>query len=231
MPYTLRVTINPPELGWLVENQFKLCISRETNGEYTAIWRCKELAGNISRPAILITEIQSFFWDEDFSAFWSREFRSGQRVEEGCNPSVLPMVRVVPSALVAISLTIYWILGQSAVINLNSSMDPATGEPDNSGKFTIINKYQGALHIGLKSKLNGEWGVCYVSSKEVPNDAEATLTPRTTIQVWLEQMAQSHSMISSIPSSAIKVDYDGAVEHSITFTGTGKGDGKWEKEM
>lgn len=104
-------------------------------------------------------------------------------------------------------------------------MNPATGTPDASGKFTVTNKYPKGVHVAVASKVEGgEYKACYVSPDETGTNYDSTLEPITTVTVWFEEHAKSNSMISKIKGANLEVVYGGTTTHTAHYGGTGTGE-------
>lgn len=195
--YTLSVAIDRNQFQFLRANDYKLCISRETNGKYTTVW-----------SAIEFNERHHFRWSEEFQIYWMQNFAEGIEAEAECNP--------VPIAY-----------GQTVTIQPDTSLSDAAGTPDDSGSFKVINKTSIPLNIALSAQICGEWGACFVSPYKVMAGCPDTLTPLTKVKVWFSQSNTGGSMITEVNGPFINVLFDGTTKHKVSFSGAVSGAGVW----
>ncbi|MES2162568.1 MAG: hypothetical protein V4476_15520 [Pseudomonadota bacterium] len=93
--------------------------------------------------------------------------------------------------------------------------DPTTGGSANS--FTLLNQFptsQGYMTIGLyqDAALNGtQIGANAVSAAPVLYQSTATMTPFTTVYIWLASQVVSNSVVTQVTSPMTQVTFGGGV--------------------
>ncbi|KIM25105.1 hypothetical protein M408DRAFT_26506 [Serendipita vermifera MAFF 305830] len=155
-----------------------------------------------------IHEHNTFEWSEEFQVFWGNLSPTGILLE-GCSPQPIAY-------------------GQTVIVNGDSSMGSATGEPDNSGKFTIINKYSKEVRVRINTKEGDSWTTYYVSPAEVAVGSTTVITSHSSVKIWFEVKAKTGSTTTEIITESHTVGFEGTTSRMISFKGDKSGgSGKW----
>ncbi|KIM27723.1 hypothetical protein M408DRAFT_163619 [Serendipita vermifera MAFF 305830] len=197
--YTLEVEIGTNQIGWLISNGFELCVARQINqGQYTVIWDSKQISVN-----------ETFSWQESFQTFWVETFKSGLKVSASSN--------IVDIAY-----------GQTVIIQPDSTMSNATGTPDQSGIFHVVNNYAEPVNIGINSRIGTDaFAPLFVSPNQILFGQSMELEPLNTIKLWFQKDGAKGSMIEKTVGASLEVTYGGVMDNKVTYKGESPGNGEW----
>lgn len=115
--------------------------------------------------------------------------------------------------------------GQTCTLNNNGTMLSATGTPDESGKFSVINAY-GKICIGVNCKLNGQFSPIFISPTMIAGTGD--FEPDFTMKVWFstDPEIKTRTMIFGAYEPGIEIDFNNSNVKSVAYRGE-EGLGAW----
>jgi hypothetical protein len=111
-------------------------------------------------------------------------------------------------------------------------MRPAIGPIDDSGSFTVVNRWTNPINVGVSCVLKTPGSNSfvpldfYVSATQIGPSDTILLTPIDKVFCWFESDAVTSTMISNISGPKFTVDFTGSkdVPQTISYNA----DGNWQ---
>ena len=197
--YKLNVDIGGNQIAPLAG--YSLCISRQVqlaNGT---------VVNNVVWQGSDIFPNNAFQWEEQFQVFGSSPWVVGAEVSATTNAQDIDF-------------------GQNCIIQGNL-MQPATGDPDTSGKFSVTNQNGEGINVGINCNFQGQQYAIFVTPTDLLSGGTGTFEPLEVVVVGFDQNAKTGSMIENMDGPSIVVPYDGATVKTIAYTGPNAGGGAW----
>ncbi|KAG8817174.1 hypothetical protein FRC17_011337 [Serendipita sp. 399] len=193
----LIVEVDRDQVEFLKQNGYKLSIAKTV---------ANDTGSNIS----VIWSGGDFFYSNEFQ--WSDDYQ------------VFAAVSYTVGALVVARTEFQDIeFGQTCTMDKAGNMNPAVGEPDQSGTFTVKNEWTNPASVGVSCTLTVSGQVVanlpfYVSPDEVVVDGTINLTPIDKVAVWFQELNATGTMIDKITGPMWTVDFTGQNPKDVTIS-------------
>ncbi|KAF3107451.1 hypothetical protein TWF102_000369 [Orbilia oligospora] len=164
-----------------------LCIARKVNNAYTVIFASGSVVPK--KPEIKrMTDHSKFEWKDKYQVFFAAKYKAGLLV---------------------------W----AVIIKYDSKegkLNPATGQGDNSGSFTVTGSPGGEFRVAVEFEANGVWTPIFVDHEPRQGDPTTVLTPKHEYALYWSNSSETTSMIAKTRTPSYTISF-GEEESSKTL--------------